>query len=427
MPSFSSVVAVALTLVGLYGVLASPRMARRRGFTSKRFCLDGLLAALGGAVGAFFAFLVGILVVRAPRGLEAIVLVALAMLLGFAPPVGGLYLGERLSAPDGQHFRRRAAILSLLGSTGASALIAFLLLRLTDMRGHGSLFGQELGFFSAVLLVPLLWVSLLVGFYSLAFQPATSNSRRTGGGVARRPTRKADSRRLLIELSIFSVGFCVLVLLARGNSRVLPGQGQPEGDRRFVQSASPVNREFDLAKDRPQVVDDYDLELVLKSCGEENGGKYADVDINYAGRREYDGERSVAGDNRSKANPMLYVGLEKAELLQQAKVLYRTHRLCTGQTKATPKNGREIAELSGYRNFVCRSRFYEQCIVDGSFDEFYDERCDYGVVRLRENTERRALDFAIKLRAANSASAAVTVSYVGHGRYFPRSKDGAKN
>ena len=70
----------------------------------------------------------------------------------------------------------------------------------------------------------------------------------------------------------------------------------------------------------------------------------------------------------------------KASLLARI-VLHRTMRTCATNAPIKDEYGREeqiftVGENSGYWNFRCYSRYQEQCIEDGSFDQYYDENCE---------------------------------------------------
>jgi hypothetical protein len=57
-----------------------------------------------------------------------------------------------------------------------------------------------------------------------------------------------------------------------------------------------------------------------------------------------------------------------------ANTLLRTTRDCSsGQALGGLQR---IDITSGYSNYTCASRYQEQCINDGSFDTYYDERCE---------------------------------------------------
>ncbi len=62
--------------------------------------------------------------------------------------------------------------------------------------------------------------------------------------------------------------------------------------------------------------------------------------------------------------------------IHQAVILYRTSKYC-GTNEVIKK---EVIQLHtperDYCNYICRNRQYEQCILDGSFDTYYDEWCE---------------------------------------------------
>ncbi len=80
-------------------------------------------------------------------------------------------------------------------------------------------------------------------------------------------------------------------------------------------------------------------------------------------------------------DPSVYTNLDY-EKLRKATILHRKHYTCDGrQIDEELGFGREeVINLmaTGYTNYVCRNRYQEQCIDDGSFDTYYDEWCEYG-------------------------------------------------
>jgi hypothetical protein len=197
-------------------------------------------------------------------------------------------------------------------------------------------------------------------------------------------------------------------------------QGSPRSEApRYTQLPFPGARQLALLVDQPQVIDDYELEIELKGAGEEDGRHFADVELNYSKRSGYNGRRSVIVGSGAGPNAMGRGKFPGLDLLAQAKVLYRTVRHCDGQPVNTAKNGAEIIQLLGYRAYRCLNRFHEQCIAGGSSDQFYDERCDYGLVRLSAGEEKRSSEFSIRLDSVDLRSATVSLSYVGPGRYEP--------
>jgi len=61
--------------------------------------------------------------------------------------------------------------------------------------------------------------------------------------------------------------------------------------------------------------------------------------------------------------------------LSKATILHRTTRDCEDNSIAREESSINLS--GGYSNYRCRSRYYEQCIQDNSFDTYYDEWCEY--------------------------------------------------
>jgi len=131
--------------------------------------------------------------------------------------------------------------------------------------------------------------------------------------------------------------------------------------------------------------------------GNENGKEYVDLEIYYSDRESYDTDIH-GGNNGFFPNPANYPDLYTSNLLQYATVVYRTHYNCDGTIENIWSSGKERINLSdGYKNVLCRSRKQEQCYLDGSFDTYYDERCDFGVVRFHENEIESASNFNVEV------------------------------
>jgi hypothetical protein len=60
--------------------------------------------------------------------------------------------------------------------------------------------------------------------------------------------------------------------------------------------------------------------------------------------------------------------------LVETNTLLRTAKQCSDGAALGPLQ--RIDLTTGYSNYTCGSRYQEQCIDDGSFDSYYDERCE---------------------------------------------------
>jgi len=185
-----------------------------------------------------------------------------------------------------------------------------------------------------------------------------------------------------------------------------------EGQKGRLPALSP---EAVQLKERRQVVlADYELRLSVESL-EPARAKLA---IRWSGADDYVGDRHAVGDNGFAPNPRNYPFT--GNLLAAATVLYRSHRTCLGNTRPDAgRNGHEIVDLRGYTNYVCRSRFEEQCFLDRSFDAFYDERCDFAPVWIAVGSEVSAGEFAIKLEGVRDGEASFAVRPLRLERYGP--------
>jgi len=152
-----------------------------------------------------------------------------------------------------------------------------------------------------------------------------------------------------------------------------------------------------LTKGQILLNDEFDMSLKIIEIGNDKTGNYADIEIFYSDRDTYDAP-VTGGNNGYVPNPSNYPGIYGKDLLNYATTLYRTHYNCDGTLKKEVwREGRAIVNLSeGYKNYVCRSRQQEQCYIDGSFDSYYDERCDFGTVRFYENESKSTTDFEVR-------------------------------
>lgn len=192
----------------------------------------------------------------------------------------------------------------------------------------------------------------------------------------------------------------------------------PIEGRDYIRKDDPETIHLTLQRGQPEIVDIYKLELVFDNLNDQN---QVEMGINFSEREIYDGMLDTSGDNGYYPNPGNYPGLESAYLLDYAQTLYRTHKTCTGILESEKwKDGKAIKDLScGYRNFTGTSRFYEQCILDWSYDSYYEEYLDYGIVPFEIGETKNAYEFAIKLMETTGYTATVEISYIGIGRYEP--------
>jgi len=163
----------------------------------------------------------------------------------------------------------------------------------------------------------------------------------------------------------------------------------------------------------PIIYEPYELRLELVDVNTDpTGGQYANIRIDYAYGPTYDGEIAKTENNGYVPNPGNYPELASADLLTYAQVMYRTHRLCTGEVGCNVwKNGKVVRSLADrYANRTCSSRYYEQCFRDGSFDVYYDERCDFGVVPFRVGEAKSTIEYKIVVGEISGCSALLTLS-----------------
>ncbi|MBM3249035.1 MAG: hypothetical protein FJZ10_06440 [Candidatus Omnitrophica bacterium] len=64
--------------------------------------------------------------------------------------------------------------------------------------------------------------------------------------------------------------------------------------------------------------------------------------------------------------------------IHKAVILHRTVHQCSDKSQVGEPQVIKLKKDDGtyYSNYICRSRFEEQCIQDGSFDTYYDEWCE---------------------------------------------------
>jgi hypothetical protein len=59
--------------------------------------------------------------------------------------------------------------------------------------------------------------------------------------------------------------------------------------------------------------------------------------------------------------------------------IHRQVLSCSG----SPMGGEQLIPGTSTSNYTCNSRYYQQCIADGSFDSYYQEWCDYSTAPCR--------------------------------------------
>jgi hypothetical protein len=140
--------------------------------------------------------------------------------------------------------------------------------------------------------------------------------------------------------------------------------------------------------------------------------KKANLEINYSEGSDQRWKVNNTVPNGYAPNPSTYSEDLGSELLSYAKMLYRAHYYCDGKlfTAAQPVGAYDKIDLtSGYSNVICRNRQKEQCEMDGSFDHYYDERCDYGVVTFAEDSTKLAPNFSITVNSITADGVEIEV------------------
>ncbi|VXD19169.1 type II toxin-antitoxin system HigB family toxin [Planktothrix paucivesiculata] len=184
----------------------------------------------------------------------------------------------------------------------------------------------------------------------------------------------------------------------------------------YLITEKPVDKVVVLVPGDSVVLVEYQLSIRLIETGGEDskGQQYADLELMFSDGKSYNGTRYNPGDTGFVPNPNNYPTLAQQNLLHCAQRVYRTHRLCTGEIKSL-----QIIELAGgYRNYLGRSRFYEQCLLDGSFDTYYEEHCDFGIVRLMEGIVYNLPECSFLLGIQDSRVRIEIVS-LGNNQYQP--------
>lgn len=77
-------------------------------------------------------------------------------------------------------------------------------------------------------------------------------------------------------------------------------------------------------------------------------------------------------------NPTTYPGFyDRSNPIHKTKILHRTAYSCEDNSII---DGPQVIDVEtfngGYCNYICRNRYKEHCIEDGSFDQYYDEWCE---------------------------------------------------
>jgi len=79
-------------------------------------------------------------------------------------------------------------------------------------------------------------------------------------------------------------------------------------------------------------------------------------------------------------NPNVYQNLDY-EKLRRVTIVHRKHFTCDGQQldEQLGFGNEEVINVKErhYTNYVCKNRYQEQCVDDGSYDSYYDEWCEY--------------------------------------------------
>lgn len=156
-----------------------------------------------------------------------------------------------------------------------------------------------------------------------------------------------------------------------------------------------------------------DAEAIITLKSFSVSGKTADLQLSYSQGGDTRWVDSNPGATGYYPNPSTYADDLGSDLLGRATVLYRAHYYCDGTlfTAAQPVGAYEKIDLaSGYSNVICRNREQEQCISDGTFDHYYDERCDYGTVTFTEGSTKTAPNFSITVNSVTSDGVEITAN-----------------
>lgn len=158
------------TSIGLALVAGSFVIARKRGFTTVRFIIDCACVLVAGLVGAALIFVFLKNNIQPGWGMGGLIFYPLVTALGAAPfLLCGLYLGEKIQPHRATSFFIGTAIAGLICATLISLVFSAILSRTINGPGGGSYGGWEIGLIPLIILSPMLWVCLFVGFYPLAF------------------------------------------------------------------------------------------------------------------------------------------------------------------------------------------------------------------------------------------------------------------
>lgn len=196
----------------------------------------------------------------------------------------------------------------------------------------------------------------------------------------------------------------------------------PEEGIHYNKVDHPSEMTIELYQGMEERVKEYRMEFVYLGLDDQDKVK---ISINYADRDVYSAQPHDPGDTGWRINPRNYGNMSKFSLRDYAQRVYRTHYACTGQKNYNiHSEGNEIIELSsGYANHTGTVRFYQQCILDGSFDGFYDEVYDFGDVDFQIGEPKNSNEFSITVVNADDEKATVKINYIGNGRYLPSGED----
>lgn len=215
-------------------------------------------------------------------------------------------------------------------------------------------------------------------------------------------------------MRIMSLSICFCLLAASCFAQAKEGE-------HYLKLDNPKEIVLELSLGVDELVEEYRHRFIYEGMVDSD----INISINFSERGNYIANPHDPGDNGFRANPKNYRNLRGANLRDYAKRVYRSHYSCAGVKNENIHNqGNEIIELEGgYENHIGVSRFYNQCILDGSFDGFYDEVYDYGTVNFKVGETKSAFDFDLTVVEANGDKAIIKIAYTGQGRYSPTGED----
>lgn len=173
-------------------------------------------------------------------------------------------------------------------------------------------------------------------------------------------------------------------------------------------------KRFSITLKNPAVFEKYKMKFRLL----EVKGDTCLIDISFSGKDDY-GEKNIMIQPQIRENKPVWMPNannypDYGQTSVKPVTLYRRVKNCADDQHCQPHKPNQVIALDDpkrpYKNYICRPRYYEQCILDGSFDCYYEEYCDYEPVWFKKGESKDIHILSLMLVDIRNNKATLVVS-----------------